>query len=351
MKINRLFIVYVFICILLMSIGYASLNTEFSISGEAFVSGNSEFRISNISIASNLNGAHETYNSFFSNTQTDLNISLPSQNSSITFHVEVTNDTSENYYLNNINELLNSNSNIRYEVINGESLFFEPNSISIIEIRFYYENSINSDMDLSLSLNYDFIVVPFEKLEYLVSSGNEYIDTGVMNTGDYIFESTYWFEPNLTKDGVWLFSGRKTTNYTLGVYMLNGGTIINSYGGSTMTYSGKYFYQKLWHELYYSRTKFTIDGYNVSVFGQALVPKEHEASILLGANIVNWDGGIDTRYFIGRIKYFKIVDATTGVMIRNFIPVKLDDTGEVCYWDTVTKEYYSNIGTGGFLEP
>ncbi len=343
--------IVIFTSILFMTIGYSALNVNLTISGEASVIPQSFIEVTNISIKSQENGGLENYNSAFIGNQSNIHVSLPNQNSTITYEIEVTNDTINNYYLNNIEELSTNNINIKYEIINKESIFIAPNSVQVIEIKFYYDSVITSNVDLSLSLRYDFISVPFENLEYIVSTGTQYIDTGIMNTGDYTFESEYWFETNLEKDGVWLFSGRKTTEYTLGFYMLNGGTIINSYGGTTLTYSGKYFPIETWHELYYSRTKASINGFNVPVIAQKLVPEEHGASILLGANIVNWDGGIDTRYFIGRIQYFKITDVTTGNLIRNFVPVKLNDTNEVLYWDTVEKQYYSNIGTGAFTSP
>ncbi len=354
MKKNIIINLVICFSIVFMSVGYSALNTSLVISGEASVKLGIAFEITDIILKSAENGAYETYNSTFTENQTNIHITLPNQNSSIVYDIEITNNTHLNYYLDNINELLNNNQNISCGFTNQESLFFAPNSINNIEVKCYYKNAITSEVDLSLNLDYDFIVVPFEKLEYIVSTGSQYVDTGIMNTGDYIFESEFLPVEKAKGEGVWLFSGRKVPNYTLGLYFFISTTYnftINTYGGSTGSNSGYRLPKDTWYDLYFSRNEFTINSINIPVYSKTIIPEDQGTTILLGGNIVNWDGGVDTRQFEGNIKYFKITDATTNELLRNFVPVKLNDTNEILYWDTVEKVYYSNIGTGVFLEP
>ncbi len=349
MRFKFIFTLMIFVCICFMSIGYAALNINLTISGEAIATALRTIKITNISIKEQLNGSYETYNSNYTNNTTTTFVTLPNQNSSITLEIEITNETSANYHIDFIDTVLNTNPNISYTILNEEILFFKPNSISTFEITFYYKNVINDNNNISLSLEYNFIQVPYEKLEYITSTGTQYIDTGIMNTGDYVFESEFLPAFDAKGEGVWLFSGRKITSQTVGLYLFISSTYnftINSYGGSTGSNSSIRLPKDTWYNMYFSRNLFTINSINIPVF-----PESGSANILLGGNLVNWDGSVDTRQFEGDIKYFKITDAITGETVRYFIPVKLVDTGEIGYLDLVEDKFYSNIGTGNFLEP
>lgn len=60
----------------------------------------------------------------------------------------------------------------------------------------------------------------------------------------------------------------------------------------------------------------------------------------------NSDNGAETQYNLrGRI--FSCLIYENGVCIRDFIPV-LDETGEACMFDRISKRYFRNIGTGKF---
>lgn len=60
----------------------------------------------------------------------------------------------------------------------------------------------------------------------------------------------------------------------------------------------------------------------------------------------NSDDGAETLYNLrGRI--FSCLIYENGVCIRDFIPV-LDETGEACMYDRISKQYFRNIGAGKF---
>ncbi len=147
----------IFISVLFMSIGYASLNTELTISGEAIVSINKSIKITNINIKEQLNDAYETYNSSFSSDSCELHINLPNLNSSTTYTLSITNSTTNTYYLGEIEELIFTNDNIYYEILNKDNIVFTPNSDVKIDIKLSYKDILPENKELSLNLKFNFI--------------------------------------------------------------------------------------------------------------------------------------------------------------------------------------------------
>ncbi len=345
---KKLFILGICISILFTSIGYSALNTELTISGDAQVNTVGGIRITNIYTKSVTNGAYTGYNPTFTNDTSNINVVLPSSNATITMVVEVTNSTDDYYHLDSIEQLLNTNPSIKYEVKDERILYFPANSVKEIEITFSY-NIMGTLNNTTLNSKYNFKIVPYEKLEYVTFSGTQFIDTGLMNTGDYIFETEIRQTAYTTGDGGWIFSGRTTSSYTLGVFMgING--VYNGYGGVTSPQYPK-TYLNAWYKLYYSRTKFTLGTSTYRVNGGTLVPEAYSRTILFGGATTGWNGGADARNFTGDVKSFKITDAVTNEIIKYYVPCKLFATGEVGYWDLIEDKFISNDGTGSFLEP
>ncbi len=346
MKSNFITFSLIFLSISFITIGYASLTSQLLISGEIVVSSSKEVKITNVEISSQMGDGVEIFLPTYLKNETSMFVNLPNQDSSIIYNIEITNDTYNYYRLEDVIELSNSNSAIEYEFVDEMILFFEPNSINTIQIRFYYDSSISSNTELALNLKYNFLSVSYQRLDYLISTGTQYIDSGVISTGDYSFETDFYINNFTLDNGVWIFSGRKETAYTLGVF-IEKNVFINSYGGSTNAYRPS-LYLKNWYSLYFSRTESFVNGVSYPVSTQLLIPEDKATNILIGANIVNWDGSVDLRYFNGYMKDFIITDVVTGNIIRYFIPVRILDSGEYGYWDLIDNVFYPNIGLGNF---
>ncbi len=345
---KKLFVLGIFICILFTSIGYSALNTELSISGNALVDVSGDIRITNVYTKSATNGGYTEYNPTFTNQTTNTNVVLPNSNSTITLIVEVTNTSDDYYHLDSIEQALNTNPSIKYDIKDRDILYFPGNSVREIEITFSY-NFMGTVNNTSVNLDYNFEIVPYEKLEYVRFSGTQYIDTGLMNTGDYIFETEFMQTAYTTGDGGWIFSGRTTSSYTLGVFIgING--VYNGYGGVTSPQYPK-LYMNAWYDLYFSRSKFTLGTTTYRVNGGTIVPDAYSRTILFGGATTGWNGGYDARNFTGNIKCFKITNAVNNAVLKYYVPAKLFATGEVGYWDLVEDKFYGNDGTGLFLEP
>lgn len=106
----------VVIAIIFTSYGYAALNTELSISGEAYVKVETDIRVTNIKVLSSENKGYETYNNKYTKDTTSTFVTLPDSNSKLTYEIEITNDSNSRYYLSDILENSYSNKNIKYEI-------------------------------------------------------------------------------------------------------------------------------------------------------------------------------------------------------------------------------------------
>ncbi len=343
--------------IFFISIGYSALNTNVTISGEAVVETLYDIKITNITISSSENDGYLTYNPIFTDNTTNTSVTLPNENSTIKLIIEVTNNTNNYYHLDKIEELLNSNPAINYEIKDKELIYFHPKSITEIEISFSYKFYSATSKYLNLNLNYTFERITYKNLDYVIFSGYEYINTGLSNTGDYIFETEFnqtAFNYNHTDSSVggWIISGRVTGNYTLGVFNGNYG-VYNGYGAITSAKSPK-ISLNTWYPLYFSRFKHTIGTYNYTVNGGLLIPAEYETEIRIGGATGGYSTGPDNRHFIGSIKHIKITNAATNEVLRYYIPAEIiegTNIGEVGYWDIINDIFISNGGTGEFIAP
>ncbi len=122
------FIIFVFITF--MSIGYSALNSNLSITADAIVEIQREIKITDMKVLSVEEGAYTTYNPTFTNSTSNISVTLPNENSTITIVVEVSNNTNDNYHLDIIEGSTNNNLNITYEILNKEILYCNPNSVT-----------------------------------------------------------------------------------------------------------------------------------------------------------------------------------------------------------------------------
>ena len=181
----------------------------------------------------------------------------------------------------------------------------------------------------------------YTEVEYLESSGTQYIDTEVIYRDGYDIES--YFGCNTTV---------ASSKFLFGVYtaLTNGQLAFSTYSGwgtSSATgifykYSGSVsltnntvnkveFKNKEW---YYNGTNY---GYTFD-FSDTV----NLTMYLFAGN----DRGNPNYYFIGKMYSFKMYD-TNNTLIRDYIPA-LDTNGKPCLYDKVTAKPYYNKGTGEF---
>ena len=192
----------------------------------------------------------------------------------------------------------------------------------------------------------------YTQLEYLESTGTQYIDTGVVLTSDNV---TYeWNAKDYGgTNGCSLFGAQTNSNYSGILY--NAG-YYNQSGFPRTAYIG---------DISYSSLNYYADPNNFYNWG--LMIRDDKTAVLYKngslAGSLLWSGTIQTGYSIflyandvfgyvrerGKVafKYFAITD--NGSLVFNGIPARRDSDGELGMYDTVSNTFFTNSGTGEFI--
>lgn len=177
----------------------------------------------------------------------------------------------------------------------------------------------------------------YTRLEYLESTGTQYIDSGVPYANDTCIETTF----EITQFGDALNSALFGTENSENKNAVRFGVLIYS----------NYFrwdYGSQLENEYVSRslnTKYKLkkDGSNNYIDGE-LVSSNAPAIFVSDKNGLIFTRITTHGYFIGKIYSFSISRA--GVLQRNFIPT-LDPNNRPCMFDTVSKKPFYNAATAG----
>lgn len=181
----------------------------------------------------------------------------------------------------------------------------------------------------------------YTPIEYLESTGTQYIDTGYIPNQDTgvktkaVFNSVINSETNMFGSGqnydnrafeLYTWEQKLSFNYFNKNYEIDsmavGDTIVIDWNKNIINYSKN-------------------DGPYVEVvhqYGDFVSPH----------NMVMFAIQRPTGIGVGKVKiyYFKIYD--NGTLVRDFVPV-LDKDGVPCMYDLVENKYYYNAGTGDFI--
>lgn len=170
----------------------------------------------------------------------------------------------------------------------------------------------------------------YTQLEYIQSSGTQYIDTGFKPNQDTRIALTY----NATEEG---FIYGSETNWKVNSFCLH--TRISAYGNDSYNYTATY-----------NADVFAV--MNKSEFSDS-TGKSHDFGNKTFSNNFNLflfsdnRGGVSTEPFTGKlIGHIQIFD--NGNIVRYYIPCS-NDSGEAGLYDIVNDMFYSNSGTGNFV--
>ena len=175
----------------------------------------------------------------------------------------------------------------------------------------------------------------YTQLEYIESSGAQYIDTGLKPTQDY--SMTIKCQSTGTKNNTYAAcdTNWQNTGFFIGVSVFEFGNAstmsAQNYGENpivlTLDKTGGYKDGvKIWNNTS-TNTFQTVS--NLTLFA------------------LNRNGTIQ-EYLTGKIYYCTIRD--NGTLVRNFIPCK-NPEGAIGMYDTIGKQFYANAGTGNFTAP
>ena len=183
------------------------------------------------------------------------------------------------------------------------------------------------------------------RVQYLESSGTQYIDTGIIPTWDTTFTATYEYLSTVSGSGNYdMIAGVRTTSAQATRYYpisLNGSLLKERYVFSTKAVS-KTHLARARHTIVFNDENHhvVVDGDDLGAF-TAQLSESTRTCWLFGAN-----SEISTHWY-SAARIYECTLVTNGVPARTFIPV-VDENGEACMFDEVEQKLYRNLGTGSF---
>lgn len=196
----------------------------------------------------------------------------------------------------------------------------------------------------------------YQQIDYLQSNGTQYIDTGIFPSNSLGFDCT--FTPYSSISGVngsfgCIFGGRVTTgrkDYQLTTYMKDSylGTLRNGYSSNNgVEYDAGLLGSGIRQTAKLRNLQYTAPNGTVTAIASYPEYSGKLYSIyLFGLN------QSDTFIQSGRgCAIFKMVFYDGNTRIANFVPCVRKSDSEPGMYDTVSKTFYTNAGTGEFIVP
>lgn len=185
--------------------------------------------------------------------------------------------------------------------------------------------------------------VNYKVLDYIESTGMQYIDTNIKPTNTIKTDFKYMYKPASTGNAFAFVYGSRTSVSSNDIHSFydNTGLFYCGFGSANTSVNNNHNFnvvqtvQNGADGCYFNGTRLTT--YSAYTFTSKL------NMYLFGCN---QNGQLDSRTLTGRIYYFKIFD--NGILVRDFVPVKTD-LNEICLFDKVTKQCFKNQGTGSFV--
>lgn len=183
----------------------------------------------------------------------------------------------------------------------------------------------------------------YTQLEYIESTGTQYIDTGVSYGNTIVIRDKIAYSSLDDKTVIYQINGVQATTYW-GIKNTQGtGIWLWSCGGSNTVYSASA------NQIY--DVVCNISERRLYVNDELVDERRSADSGSGNMYLFAVKGGSQTtpNFFEKATKRYetKIYDNT--VLVRDFIPVKRNNDGEIGMYDTVTGTFYTNSGTGDFV--
>lgn len=204
-----------------------------------------------------------------------------------------------------------------------------------VEKKFYYNSGTGT-------FNYkkkDSQNMQLTKVNYIESTGTQYIDTGVKPSNSTKVDIKFMYN---SLNGFVYGSRTSGSGSDAHEFMINAsGLVFPQFDGQYSEVSSSY--NKIGEEyiLSNSQSGAYINGNLIKSYNTATFSSKH-SMFLFG---LNQNGTVEYRKFIGRLYYCKIYDGDT--LVKDFVPV-IDGSNIACLYDRVEKKCYYNAGTGTF---
>lgn len=192
------------------------------------------------------------------------------------------------------------------------------------------------------------LMMSFEKkytpVEYLESTGTQYIDTGVKLNNNSSVEITAKFLATAKNLSYYLFGSSIVNNrYMIAVGSTTNKYLVDLYSNRYRINSSVSAFDNEFHTHKVLNSKYYID--NVLQGTQtSLTFSNTENAYIFDVKNRSTDSSVGVQKW--QIKKCKIYEGDT--LVRDYIPV-LDSSGIPCLYDKVEDKFYYNEGTGEFL--
>lgn len=178
-------------------------------------------------------------------------------------------------------------------------------------------------------------------VEYIESTGTQWIDTGITSSNNTRIEMELAFTENSSTYGI-MGSRISTSAEAYNMFLISGDIRWDYYKSRTAT-SGSYTVNnKVTIKQTDTQTTFTI-GETTKTLSNSSTTFSVPYNIYLFS--VNTAGEADNRCAKMKLYSCKIYNGTT--LARNFIPA-IDQNNVPCLYDKISKKYFYNSGTGNF---
>lgn len=189
----------------------------------------------------------------------------------------------------------------------------------------------------------------YVELEYIESTGSQYIDTGVKATGKTTVDIDFVYIPSGNNIAMYrMFLGLRESNFNF-LFCINENSI---FGGDYKIQSNLNIPNKTFDFTERNNLKTKINNNKYELYINDIKEKEvaiqdFSSTINMYMFAFNWDGEATTR--AAKFKFYKCKIYDNDLLIRDFIPVKRKVDNVIGMYDLVEGKFYENNGTGNFV--
>jgi len=203
----------------------------------------------------------------------------------------------------------------------------------MIELRRRYSGSKGSD-----SPSFSRLPAEYQEVEYLMSTGTQYIDIGYNPDNGLEFDITYrWNTSNLSDESAIFGTSHGESNHI----------VLQYYRNTVRFYKNDAIQSVIYNYQYNVITNVKVQGGYFYLDGTEL---ENIGTILYNPNNIYIFGrNIDGKASPSPIDIFSAKFSVNGKLVRNLIPCYRKEDNVAGMYDLVSGEFYTNAGTGEFI--
>lgn len=210
----------------------------------------------------------------------------------------------------------------------------------------FFTNAGSGSFTGGKRVSQDFDYDTYYELNYLQSSGTQYIDSGFCDDNGVLYDFKVEF-PSLTSNTSIVF-GTTSSSYRQYLGFTTSSTIL---GLGTGSVSPSHSYQSNVPYVCsgsFKKGQISVVVNNESVYSATTSPSYSNSHTLYIFGTYNHNNNTVTNKSTEKLYYLNLYD-TNGVLERGLIPAERKSDGVLGYFDTVYGVFYTNIGSGTFI--